>query len=435
MPAVVVVGSQWGDEGKGKVVDLLTEQADIVARFQGGNNAGHTVMFGDKTYVLHLIPSGIFREGRLAVLGNGVVVDPRALLDEIAALRTAGVEVGENLRVSDQANLVMPYHKDFDKLREQIKGAGKIGTTGRGIGPAYEDKMAREGLRFSDFHPNDERVFRDRISSILEEKNFLLRNHFRSDEPLYDAHRIYDEYAAMWLELKPLLCDTSTLLNQALDEGKRVLFEGAQGTLLDVDHGTYPYVTSSNTMAGGACTGTGVGPTRIDKVIGITKAYTTRVGEGPFPTELAEGPVGALLQKRGQEFGATTGRVRRCGWFDAVAVRTAVQINGMGGLAMMKLDVMDPLETLKICVAYEDNRGKTYEHMPHFIGLAEQLTPIYEEMPGWNETIRGITEYDQLPRATRNYLDRIAELVGAPVVLVSTGPKREETIQLGPLFA
>jgi len=435
MPAVVVVGSQWGDEGKGKVVDLLTEQADIVARFQGGNNAGHTVMFGDKTYVLHLIPSGIFREGRLAVLGNGVVVDPRALLDEIAALRAAGVEVGENLRVSDQANLVMPYHKAFDKLREQIKGAGKIGTTGRGIGPAYEDKMAREGLRFSDFHPNDERVFRDRISWILEEKNFLLRNHFHSNEPLFDAHRIYDEYAAMWQELKPLLCDTSMLLNQALDEGKRVLFEGAQGTLLDVDHGTYPYVTSSNTMAGGACTGTGVGPTRIDKVIGITKAYTTRVGEGPFPTELAEGPVGALLQRRGQEFGATTGRVRRCGWFDAVAVRTAVRINGMAGLAMMKLDVMDPLETLKICVAYEDNRGKTYETMPHFIGLAEQLTPIYEEMPGWNETIRGITDYDTLPQATRNYLDRIAELVGAPAVLVSTGPKREETIQLGPLFA
>ena len=434
MPAVIVVGTQWGDEGKGKVVDLLSEQADIVTRFQGGNNAGHTVMFADKTFILHLIPSGIFHAGTLAVLGNGVVVDPRALLDEIAALRQAGVEVGENLRISDEANLVMPYHKAFDKLREQLKGAGKIGTTGRGIGPTYADKAAREGLRFCDFHPNDEHVFRSRIGAILEEKNFLLRNHFQSAEPLFDANKIYDEYASMWQQLKPHLCDVSALLNDALDAGQRVLFEGAQGTLLDVDHGTYPYVTSSNTIAGGACTGSGVGPTRIDRVIGITKAYTTRVGEGPFPTELKDDPVGTLLQERGQEFGATTGRKRRCGWFDAVAVREAVRLNGITGLAIMKLDVMDTLETVRIAVSYKDKRGKTYERIPHFIGLAEQLTPVYEDMPGWNSSIRGITDFARLPQATRNYLDRLSALVGAPVVLTSTGPKREETIMQAPVF-
>ena len=306
MPGMVVVGSQWGDEGKGKVVDVLTEKADVVARYQGGNNAGHTVMFEDKKFVLHLLPSGIFRKGKQVVLGEGVVIDPEALLEEVDALAAQGVEIGGNLRISDGANLVMPYHKAFDKLREELRGAGKIGTTGRGIGPTYEDKKARRGVRFCDLKPEYGAAFCERLKDILKEKNVLLRSHFRSDEALFDAGEIYDKYAAFYERVRPYLCDTSVLLNNALDGGKTVLFEGAQGTMLDVDHGTYPYVTSSNTVAGAACTGCGVGPTKINRVIGITKAYTTRVGEGPFPSELTEGVVAELLQARGQEFGATT---------------------------------------------------------------------------------------------------------------------------------
>ena len=431
MPGIVVVGAQWGDEGKGKVVDLLTEQADIVARYQGGNNAGHTVMFEDKTFILHLVPSGIFRPGKLAVLGNGVVVDPEALLAEIADLAKAGIDVGPKLKVSDACNVVMPYHKAFDKLRESLRGPGKIGTTGRGIGPTYEDKMGRRGVRFSDFSPRMERAFRERLAQILEEKNFLLRNHFRSEEQLFDVDEICERYRALYAQVEPYLCDTSALLNEALDAGKTVLFEGAQGSGLDVDHGTYPYVTSSSTVAGGACTGCGVGPTKIARVIGITKAYTTRVGEGPFPTELAGDPIGELLQKRGQEVGATTGRVRRCGWFDAVVLREAVRVNGMSGLAIMKLDVLDVLETLKIAVGYEDDAGNRYERIPHWMGTAAgRLKPIYEELPGWQTSTRGITRVDKLPAATRAYLDRIVELAGVPISVVSTGPRREETIVL-----
>ncbi|MBI4081506.1 MAG: adenylosuccinate synthase [Candidatus Lambdaproteobacteria bacterium] len=430
MPGIVVVGSQWGDEGKGKVVDLLSERVDVVARYQGGNNAGHTVMFEDKQFILHLIPSGIFWKGKLTVLGNGVVVDPQALLDEIAELRRQGVYVGENLKVSDEANLIMPYHKAFDKLRENLKGAGKIGTTGRGIGPAYEDKMGREGLRFCEFRAGNARALRERLGSILEEKNVLLRSHFRSDAPLFDLNQILDQYAALCEQVQPHLCDSSAALNDALDAGKTVLFEGAQGTHLDVDHGTYPFVTSSNTTAGGACTGCGVGPTKIARVIGITKAYTTRVGEGPFPTELRDDPIGRHLQARGQEVGATTGRVRRCGWFDAVVVREAVRLSGMTGLAMMKLDVLDELDTLKIAVAYRDREGHTHESMPHWIGTAGGITPVYEEWPGWRRSIRGITEYAKLPQAAIAYLDRIAELTRVPIGIVSTGPRREETILL-----
>ncbi len=431
MPGIVVVGAQWGDEGKGKVVDLLTEHADIVARYQGGNNAGHTVMFEDKTFILHLVPSGIFRPGKLAVLGNGVVVDPEALLAEIAELGKAGVAVGPKLKVSDACNVVMPYHKAFDKLRESLRGPGKIGTTGRGIGPTYEDKMGRRGVRFSDFSPRMERSFRERLAQILEEKNFLLSNHFRSEERPFDLNEIYDRYCALYAKVEPYLCDTSALLNEALDAGKTVLFEGAQGSGLDVDHGTYPYVTSSSTVAGGACTGCGVGPTRISRVIGITKAYTTRVGEGPFPTELAGDPVGALLQKRGQEVGATTGRVRRCGWFDAVVLREAVRVNGMSALAIMKLDVLDTLETLKLAVGYEDDEGRRYERIPHWMGnCGGRLRPLYEELPGWQTSTRGITDYAALPTRTRAYLERIASLAGVPISVVSTGPRREETIVL-----
>jgi adenylosuccinate synthase len=413
MSGVVVVGSQWGDEGKGKVVDFLTDRADIVARYQGGNNAGHTVMFGESKFVLHLLPSGIFREGKTVVLGEGVVIDPEALLEEIDALAEQGVEVGGNLRVSDAANLVMPYHKAFDKLREELRGAGKIGTTGRGIGPTYEDKKARRGVRFCDFHPQYEQAFCERLKDILKEKNVLLRSHFRSDEALFDAKQIYERYAALYERVKPYLCDTSLLLNKALDQGKTVLFEGAQGTMLDVDHGTYPYVTSSNTIAGAACTGCGVGPTKITRVIGIAKAYTTRVGEGPFPTELKEGPVGDLLQQ-----------------FDAMVVRHAAQLNGLTHLAVMKLDVLDTLEKLRICVGYRDEQGNDLETIPHSLGLYGGLSPVYEEMEGWNTPIVGITEWDALPAATKAYLNRISELVGVPLLVVSTGPRREETILL-----
>lgn len=434
MPGIVVVGAQWGDEGKGKVVDLLTQQADVVARFQGGNNAGHTVMFEDKTFVLHLIPSGVFWPGKIAVLGNGVVVDPEALVEEVAELRKAGVEVDDKLKLSDAANVVMPYHKAFDRLREKLRGAGKIGTTGRGIGPAYEDKMARRGVRFSDFNPRMEKVFRERLGQILEEKNFLMRNHFRAEDEPFELNQVYEHFRGLYGQVEQYLCDTPALLNQALTAGQTVLFEGAQGTGLDVDHGTYPYVTSSSTTAGGACTGSGVGPTQITKVIGIAKAYTTRVGEGPFPTELANDAIGNWLQQKGQEFGATTGRVRRCGWFDAVVARESVRLNGMNGMALMKLDVLDSLETLKIAVGYRDEEGNTYERIPHWMGsFPDRLQPVYEEMPGWNQVIRGITQYGELPDNTRAYLDRISELCGVPLVLISTGPRREETILLDSL--
>ena len=433
MACVVVVGSQWGDEGKGKVVDLLTERADIVARFQGGNNAGHTVVFSGQTYILHLIPSGIFHQGKLAVLGNGVVVDPEALIEEIDGLAKLGVEVGDNFKVSDEANLIMPYHKAMDRLRESLKGEGKIGTTGRGIGPAYEDKMARSGVRFSDLRRKDERAFCDRLKSIVEEKNVLMRSHFKSDA-VFDVSEIFDRYAALYERIAPHLCDTSLLLNQAIDAGQSVLFEGAQGTLLDVDHGTYPFVTSSSTVAGGACTGCGVGPTKITGVLGIVKAYTTRVGEGPLPTELKDDPVGAILQERGQEIGATTGRVRRCGWFDAVVVRESARLNGMSGLAITKLDVLDSLETVKIAVAYRDPEGNEVASLPHHVGTLAELTPIYEELPGWQSSTRGLRDYGRLPAAAQAYLERIAELTGVPLVLVSTGPSREETIVLEELF-
>ncbi len=431
MPGVVVVGSQWGDEGKGKVVDFLTERADVVARYQGGNNAGHTVMFADQKFVLHLLPSGIFREDKLVVLGEGVVIDPEALFEELDGLLARGVEIGDNLRISDAANLVMPYHKAFDKLREQLRGAGKIGTTGRGIGPTYEDKKARRGVRFCDLRPEFEERFCTRLKEILEEKNVLMHSHFCSEEPLFDAKQIYEQYSTFYERAKPYLCDTSLLLNDALDQGKTVLFEGAQGTMLDVDHGTYPYVTSSNTISGGACTGCGVGPTKIERVIGIAKAYTTRVGEGPLPTELKEGPVAELLQERGQEFGATTGRPRRCGWFDAMVVRQAARLNGLTDLAIMKVDVLDTLETIRICVGYRDEQGNNLETIPHWLGSYGGLTPVYEEMPGWNTPIEGITDYGKLPQAARAYLERLSELVGVPTLLVSTGPRREETILLG----
>jgi len=425
MACVIIVGTQWGDEGKGKIVDLLTERADAVVRYQGGNNAGHTVMFGEKTFILHLLPSGILRK-TTSILGNGVVIDLAEMIKEIDELAQMDIAVEDHLHISDRAQLVMPWHKTFDRLGEEQKGKNKIGTTGRGIGPAYEDKVRRSGMRVGDLlEPG---LFKARLEEIVEEKNKLLELYYKSDEPSFSAEEIFSEFIAYLKILKPYIRDTPLLVNQMIEEGKNILFEGAQGTFLDVDHGTYPFVTSSNTLAGGACAGTGIGPTRINEVLGIVKAYTTRVGSGPFPTELLDND-GELLQSEGHEFGATTGRPRRCGWFDALLVRQAVRLNGITSMAVMKLDVLDKFDTLKIAVSYRLSNGEHTENLPRSL---ENVTPVLEEMPGWKCKSAGITEYDQLPREMLAYLERISELVGAKVSIISTGPKREETIVLNP---
>ena len=425
MACVIIVGTQWGDEGKGKIVDLLTERADAVVRYQGGNNAGHTVMFGEKTFILHLLPSGILRK-TTSILGNGVVIDLAEMIKEIDELAQMDIAVEDHLHISDRAQLVMPWHKTFDRLGEEQKGKNKIGTTGRGIGPAYEDKVRRSGMRVGDLLEPE--LFKARLEEIVEEKNKLLELYYKSDEPSFSAEEIFSEFIAYLKILKPYIRDTPLLVNQMIEEGKNILFEGAQGTFLDVDHGTYPFVTSSNTLAGGACAGTGIGPTRINEVLGIVKAYTTRVGSGPFPTELLDND-GELLQSEGHEFGATTGRPRRCGWFDALLVRQAVRLNGITSMAVMKLDVLDKFDTLKIAVSYRLSNGEHTENLPRSL---ENVTPVLEEMPGWKCNSAGITEYDQLPRKMLAYLERISELVGAKVSIISTGPKREETIVLNP---
>ena len=425
MACVIIVGTQWGDEGKGKIVDLLTERADAVVRYQGGNNAGHTVMFGEKTFILHLLPSGILRK-TTSILGNGVVIDLAEMIKEIDELAQMDIAVEDHLHISDRAQLVMPWHKTFDRLGEEQKGKNKIGTTGRGIGPAYEDKVRRSGMRVGDLLEPE--LFKTRLEEIVEEKNKLLELYYKSDEPSFSAEEIFSEFIAYLKILKPYIRDTPLLVNQMIEEGKNILFEGAQGTFLDVDHGTYPFVTSSNTLAGGACAGTGIGPTRINEVLGIVKAYTTRVGSGPFPTELLDND-GELLQSEGHEFGATTGRPRRCGWFDALLVRQAVRLNGITSMAVMKLDVLDKFDTLKIAVSYRLSNGEHTENLPRSL---ENVTPVLEEMPGWKCNSAGITEYDQLPRKMLAYLERISELVGANVSIISTGPKREETIVLNP---
>ena len=425
MACVIIVGTQWGDEGKGKIVDLLTERADAVVRYQGGNNAGHTVMFGEKTFILHLLPSGILRK-TTSILGNGVVIDLAEMIKEIDELAQMDIAVEDHLHISDRAQLVMPWHKTFDRLSEEQKGKNKIGTTGRGIGPAYEDKVRRSGMRVGDLLEPE--LFKARLEEIVEEKNKLLELYYKSDEPSFSAEKIFLEFTAYLNILKPYIRDTPLLVNQMIEEGKNILFEGAQGTFLDVDHGTYPFVTSSNTLAGGACAGTGIGPTRINEVLGIVKAYTTRVGSGPFPTELLDND-GELLQSEGHEFGATTGRPRRCGWFDALLVRQAVRLNGITSMAVMKLDVLDKFDTLKIAVSYRLSNGEHTKNLPRSL---ENVTPVLEEMPGWKCKSAGITEYDQLPREMLEYLERISELVGAKVSIISTGPKREETIVLNP---
>jgi len=425
MACLIIVGTQWGDEGKGKIVDLLTERADAVVRYQGGNNAGHTVMFGEQTFILHLLPSGILRK-TTSILGNGVVIDLAEMIKEIDELAKMDIAVEDHLHISDRAQLVMPWHKTFDRLGEEQKGKNKIGTTGRGIGPAYEDKVRRSGMRVGDLLEPE--LFKARLEEIVEEKNKLLELYYKSDEPSFSAEGIFLEFTAYLKILKPYIRDTPLLVNQMIEQGKNILFEGAQGTFLDVDHGTYPFVTSSNTLAGGACAGTGIGPTRINEVLGIVKAYTTRVGSGPFPTELLDND-GELLQSEGNEFGATTGRPRRCGWFDALLVRQAVRLNGISSMAVMKLDVLDKFDTLKIAVSYRLSNGEHTENLPRSL---ENVTPVLEEMPGWKCNSAGITEYDQLPREMLAYLERISELVGAKVSIISTGPKREETIVLNP---
>jgi len=429
MANIIVVGTQWGDEGKGKIVDLLSETADLIVRFQGGHNAGHTIVIDRQEFILHLIPSGILHPEKRCVIGNGVVVDPAALIEERAALEARGIQVRGRLSVSDRAHLIMPYHRAIEKGSEKLKGARRIGTTGRGIGPAYADKMARIGIRMADLlNPS---LFRQKLVQNLSEINYFL-------EKLYKANRIeleavLKEYLAYGDQLKDCITDTSRLIQQAIEEGKHILLEGAQGTHLDVDHGTYPYVTSSSATAGGACTGTGIGPTRIHGVLGIAKAYTTRVGSGPFPTELKD-ETGFRLQEKGKEFGATTGRPRRCGWFDAVLVRTAARINGLSSLAVTKLDVLDECPEIKLGIGYRLGR-QTLEEVPADIEKLEQCVPVYETLPGWLQPTAGITSYAKLPVPAQNYLTRLSELTRTRIDLISTGSKRSETILLRNLFA
>jgi adenylosuccinate synthase len=421
---VVIVGTQWGDEGKGKIVDLLAESADLVVRFQGGNNAGHTMVVGGEKFISHLIPSGIL-QNKTCVIANGVVVDPAVLLEEIDALHTRGFAVNAaRLKVCERAHLIMPYHRAIDQAREQFKGDKKIGTTGRGIGPAYEDKATRRGIRFIDLL--DSEVFAERVKTILDEKNFYLRNYFSAET--MDPAAVIDEYAAYADRLAPHVINTSLFINEAIKAGRQIVFEGAQGTHLDIDHGTYPYVTSSNTLAGNACCGAGVGPGQIHDVVGIVKAYTTRVGKGPFPSELFDA-TGDKIQERGAEFGATTGRRRRCGWLDTVILKNAVRLNGLTGLAITKLDVLDGLETLKICTGY-DYRGEILPEFPANLKVLEECKPVYETLPGWSENISGIKKLEDFPANARRYLDRIAELTQTPIYIVSVGADRDQTIVL-----
>lgn len=421
---VVVLGTQWGDEGKGKIVDLLMDEAKLVARFQGGHNAGHTLVVDGKKTVLHLIPSGILRDGVTCLIGNGVVLAPDALLKEIRELEQAAVPVRERLKLSPACPLILPYHIALDQAREKARGKEKIGTTGRGIGPAYEDKVARRGLRFGDLFNAKE--FAEKLREVMEYHNFVLSHYYRAAECDYEETLAL---ASAWaVELKPMLADVTGLLHEARTKGENILFEGAQGSLLDIDHGTYPFVTSSNTTAGGTATGSGFGPLYLDYVLGITKAYTTRVGSGPFPTELFC-DVGRHLAEQGHEFGATTGRPRRCGWFDAVALKKAVQVNSISGLCFTKLDVLDGLERVNICVDYQNSEGQVVASPMHSDDYAD-IQPVYETLPGWSESTSGVTTLEALPGAARNYIRRVEELVGVPIDIISTGPDRVETITL-----
>jgi adenylosuccinate synthase len=422
---VAIIGAQWGDEGKGKIVDLFTNDADIVVRFQGGNNAGHTLVVDGKKTVLHLIPSGALHPNKLCIIGNGVVVDPEVLLEEVTALKRQGHFTDDaQLRISEEAHLIMPYHKAIDQARERLRGEGMIGTTGRGIGPAYEDKVARVGIRFIDLL--EEETFQEKLQRNIEEKNIYLKAILK--EKTLDFKKLLDSYSVYREKLRIYVTNTGLVLDQAMRAGKQVLFEGAQGTLLDVDHGTYPFVTSSNTVAGGACSGTGVGPRHIDQVIGISKAYTTRVGSGPFPTEV-HGHEGETLKREGVEFGATTGRPRRCGWFDAVAVRHAVRVNGITGIALTKLDVLTGFKEIPICTAYRYD-GKALHDFPASSKVMQNAQPVYERMEGWETPLDQAREFSALPAHAQKYVRRLEQLVETEIILVSVGPGREQTILL-----
>jgi len=419
---VVVVGTQWGDEGKGKIVDWLTDHAQGVVRFQGGHNAGHTLVIGGRKTVLHLIPSGILRERVACYIGNGVVLSPTALIEEMDTLEAAGIEVSARLKISEACPLILPHHAALDRARETAKGEAKIGTTGRGIGPAYEDKVARRAIRLQDlFH---RKRFAAKLGEVLDYHNFVLKNYFRTDT--IDFHETLDATLALADRLKPLVADVPRLLYETQRAGDNLLFEGAQGTLLDVDHGTYPYVTSSNCVAGAAAAGAGVGPGGLHYVLGITKAYTTRVGSGPFPTEL-EDEVGRQLATRGNEFGATTGRPRRCGWFDAAALKRSIQINGVSGLCVTKLDVLDGMEEVRLGIGYRCEDGQS-DILPFGAEMLAECEPVYESLPGWAESTVGVTRFADLPVAAQSYLTRMEAICGVPIDLISTGADRDQTI-------
>jgi adenylosuccinate synthase len=429
MSNVAVVGAQWGDEGKGKIVDIFTEFADDVVRYQGGNNAGHTLVVGDEKVILHLIPSGILHPGKRCIIGNGVVLDPEVFIGELNNLKNKGrLEDDGCLLLSDSLHIIMPYHKRIDIAREVKSGAKKIGTTGRGIGPAYEDKIGRRGIRLMDLI--DRELFGRKLREYLDEKNFILENLL--DENPFSFEEIFDQYTVFAEVLKNYVADTALTLYRDIREGKKILFEGAQGTLLDVDHGTYPYVTSSSTCAGGACTGTGVSPREIHEIIGISKAYITRVGSGPFPTELDDAD-GEQLRRIGREFGSTTGRPRRCGWFDALVGKYAVRINGLTGIALTKLDVLDEFDTVKICTGYEYG-GKILEELPAKLDVLAKCRPVYEEMPGWKTDLREARLFSDLPEKAQNYVRRLEELIGCPIMLISVGARRDQTILLNNPF-
>ena len=421
MPAIVLLGAQWGDEGKGKATDILGDRVDYVVRYQGGNNAGHTVVIGDQKYALHLLPSGILSPNVIPVIGNGVVIDPAVLLEEIKGLNERGIDTSK-LVISSNAHLITPYHRTIDKVSERFLGKAKIGTTGRGIGPAYADKISRIGIRVQDIF--DQSILEKKIESALRDKNQVLTKVFNRKD--MEVNEILDEYLGYAEILRPYIADTALLLNQALENGKTVLLEGSQGTLLDVDHGTYPFVTSSNPTAGGACTGSGIGPTKIERVIGIVKAYTTRVGSGPFPTEL-ENEDGEKLRTIGHEYGTTTGRNRRCGWYDAPIARFAVRINGLTDFFLTKLDVLTGWEKIPVCVAYEID-GKRVEEVPSSQTDFHHAVPIYEYLPGWTEDISKARDISDLPKNARDYITFLEEISGAPMSAIGVGPGRDETI-------
>ena len=419
---VVVIGTQWGDEGKGKVVDLLTDKADAVVRFQGGHNAGHTLVIQGRKTVLHLIPSGILRDNVRCLIGNGVVLSPDALLEELEMLEAGGVDARSRMGISESCPVILPYHIALDQAREAARGNNAIGTTGRGIGPCYEDKVSRRGIRLGEML--DEPHFTDRLREVMEYHNFALEHYFKFDT--VDYRKVLDEALAQAEQIRPMIDDVPGTLNRLRRQGRSVMFEGAQGALLDIDHGTYPYVTSSNTTAGGASTGTGVGPRDIDYVLGIVKAYTTRVGAGPFPTELFDDD-GEHLGVKGHEFGATTGRKRRCGWLDTVALKRSLQINSVTGMCITKLDVLDGLDTVKICVAYKLD-GHEVDTPPVGADRFEQCEPVFIELPGWKESTVGVKTRDELPQTARDYLRKVEELCETPIDIISTGPDRDETI-------